>query len=180
MTRTRRDALWLICQVTSAATIGLQGCGTDTNSMSPPDMPKTPDSIHSIDPEDLNVISRRLPLSELAPLIEGYLTDRTTRIEQDPLRAIGPLGEQWFNQQIPLEASTTTENLGESLGFMTSLPPDDITPELITDRIAAQYDTLEVVEVGGWWMTQIEAAFCSIAFLVLRERTMDTQSIQPA
>ena len=96
------------------------------------------------------------------------------------LRAIGPLGEQWFNQQIPVKTSTTAENLNESVGFMTSLPPDDITPELITDRITAQYDTLEVVEIGGWWMTQIEAAFCSIAFLVLRERMMDTQSIQSA
>jgi hypothetical protein len=44
----------------------------------------------------------------------------------------------------------------------------------ISGRITAQYDTLEVVEIRGWWMTQIETAFCSIAFLVLRERIMDT------
>ena len=177
MSRTRRDALLLICQLTSAATIGLHGCGTDPDSTSPVDMPQTP---NAPDPDALDVLSKRLPLSTLAPLIENYLTDQTIPSEQDPISALGPLGEQWFSQQATLDVAATAESLSNSLGFMTSLPPNDVTPELITDRINLQYDIVDVVEIAGWWMTQIEAAFCSIAYLVLRERMIEPQPAQPS
>ena len=177
MTMNRRDALWLICQLSGAATLGLHGCGTDTDSMSPIDRPQMPDAP---DPEALDILSQRLPLSELTPLIEDYLTDQTMPTEQDPISAIAPLGEQWLNQQAPLDLADTEERLTESLDFMTSLPQGDVTPDLITDRIAVQYDMVDVVAIGGWWMTQLEAAFCAVAFLVLRAQMMSTAAEQSA
>lgn len=177
MTMNRRDALWLICQLSGMATLGLQGCGTDTDSMSPIDRPQMPDAP---DTEALDILSQRLPLSELTPLIKDYLTDQTIPTEQDPLNAIAPLGERWFAQQSLLEVSSIAEYLTTSLDFMTSLPPGDITPELIGDRIAMQYDTVDVVDIGGWWMTPVEAAFCAVAFLVLRAQMMSTAAAQSA
>ena len=176
MSRTRRDALLLICQLTSAATIGLHGCGTDPDRTSPVDMPQTP---NAPDPDALDVLSKRLPLSTLAPLIENYLTDqtipssKTQSARSDPWESNGSASRR--PSMLPPPPS-----LSNSLGFMTSLPPNDVTPELITDRINLQYDIVDVVEIAGWWMTQIEAAFCSIAYLVLRERMIEPQPAQPS